>query len=238
MSEYTNYLKVGATGIMLQMLEDQSVVLRDLTLENPIRAIREISQDITCTKKVRLANGRELSALEIQQEYFERAVKLASRRSFSPQLTKALAMWGHCLETIAKDPLSLSRECDWVLKYHLVERLRAKQQLELGDPRAQLIDLNYHDVDPERGLYFRLQARGLTERLVTDARVERAMTKPPQTTRARLRGAFVKRAQERRRDFTVDWVHLKLNDQAQKTVIMKDPFAAHDERVEQLIDSL
>jgi proteasome accessory factor A len=238
MSEYANYLKIGATAIMLQMLEDKAVILRDLTLENPIRAIREISQDLTCTRKVRLANGRELSALEIQQEYYERAVKLAARRPFTPQLMKALAMWGYCLERLAVDPLSLSRECDWVLKYHLIERLREKQQLELGDPKAQLIDLNYHDVDPARGLYFKLQQRGLTERLVTDQAVEKAMTKAPQTTRARLRGAFVKRAQERRRDFTVDWVHLKLNDQAQKTILMKDPFVSHDERVEQLIDSL
>jgi len=238
MSEYANYLKIGATAIMLQMLEDKAVILRDLTLENPIRAIREISQDLTCTRKVRLANGRELSALEIQQEYYERAVKLAARRPFTPQLMKALAMWGYCLERLAVDPLSLSRECDWVLKYHLIERLREKQQLELGDPKAQLIDLNYHDVDPARGLYFKLQERGLTERLVTDQAVEKAMTKAPQTTRARLRGAFVKRAQERRRDFTVDWVHLKLNDQAQKTILMKDPFVSHDERVEQLIDSL
>ena len=238
MSEYTNYLKVGATAIMLQMLEDKAVILRDLTLENPIRAIREISQDITCTKKVRLANGRELSALEIQQEYYERAVKLSERRAFPPQLMKALAMWGHCLAQLCVDPLSLSRECDWVLKYHLIERLRQKQEIELGDPRAHLVDLNYHDVDPERGLFFRLERRGLTERMVSDKAIDRAISKAPETTRARLRGAFVKRAQERRRDFTVDWVHLKLNDEAQKTVLMKVPVVSHDVRVDQLIDGL
>ncbi len=238
MNEYANYLKVGATSIMLQMLEDPSVMVRDLTLENPIRAIREISQDLTCTRKVKLSNGRELSALEIQTEYYERAVRVAERRGFPPQEARALQMWGHCLGALATDPLSLSRECDWVAKWHLVERMRAREGVGLGDPRAALIDLMYHDVHEERGLFYKLQSRGLVERITDDGSIDKAMQEPPATTRARLRGAFVRRAKERRRDFTVDWVHLKLNDQAQRTVLMKDPFKAHDDRVERLIDSL
>jgi proteasome accessory factor A len=101
-----------------------------------------------------------------------------------------------------------------------------------------MIDLMYHDVDRSRGLFYKLQARDEVERTCTDEAITEAMTKPPETTRARLRGAFVKRAKERRRDFTVDWVHLKLNDQAQRTVLLKDPFKSHDERVERLIQSL
>jgi proteasome accessory factor A len=87
-------------------------------------------------------------------------------------------------------------------------------------------------------LYYKLQQRDLVDRTCTDEAINDAMTQPPETTRARLRGAFVKRAKERRRDFTVDWVHLKLNDQAQRTVLLKDPFKSHDERVERLIQSL
>ena len=79
MNEYTNFLKVGTMAILLRMLEDPNVVMRDMTLENPIRAIREISHDITCTRTVRLANGRELSALQIQQEYLDRALVYADR---------------------------------------------------------------------------------------------------------------------------------------------------------------
>jgi proteasome accessory factor A len=93
-------------------------------------------------------------------------------------------------------------------------------------------------VDRNRGLYYKLQERGLVDRTCTDEEIKVAMEEPPQTTRARLRGEFIKRAKERKRDYTVDWVHLKLNDQAQRTVLCKDPFKAYDERVERLIASL
>jgi proteasome accessory factor A len=83
-----------------------------------------------------------------------------------------------------------------------------------------------------------MQARGLVERVCDDTDIERARDVAPQTTRARLRGEFIKRAKERKRDFTVDWVHLKLNDQAQRTVLCKDPFKSHDDRVDKLIASL
>src|SRR5205085_390828 len=159
MSEYTNYLKMGTASIVLRMLEEDKGVWRDLTLENPIRAIREISHDITCKRRVRLANGRELSAFEIQSEYLTRAQKFAARK-------------------------------------------------------------------------------GLAERICTDADILDATSNPPQSTRAKLRGAFIKRAKERKRDYTVDWVHLKLNDQAQRTVLCKDPFKSEDERVEKLIACL
>jgi proteasome accessory factor A len=238
MSEYATFLKVGATSIMLQMLEDPGVVLRDLTLEDPIRAIREISHDTTCRRQIRLANGREVSALDIQSEYLGRAVRYASQHGLSPMETRALAMWQHCVETIERDPLALDRECDWVIKHNLVEAYRARHSLGLGSPRVALLDLQYHDVSQRRGIFYRLQQRGLLERVVTDAAITEATDQPPQTTRARLRGEFIRRAKERRRDFTVDWVHLKLNDQTQRTVLLKDPFRAHDERVERLIESM
>ncbi len=237
MSEYVTYVKVGTTAAVLQMLEDD-VVFRDLTLENPIRAIREISHDITCRRKVRLANGRELSALDIQWEYLERVLRYARSHGFPAQVQAAVDMWEHLLTGLEKDPLSLRRECDWVAKYHLLEDYRSRHHLELNDPRVALVDLSYHDVSRHRGLYYVLERRGLVERIVTDQDISRSLVHPPQTTRARLRGEFIKRAKARQRDFTVDWVHLKLNDQAQRTVLCKDPFKAHDERVEKLIESL
>ncbi len=238
MSEYASFLKIGAASIMLRMLEDPSVVLRDMTLENPIRAIREISHDITCRKKVRLANGREASALEIQSEYLNRALKYASSHGFSDEETQALDMWRHCIETIEKDPLLLDREVDWVIKYKLIEAYRERHDLALGDPKIALVDLQYHDILRSRGLFYRMQDKGLVERMCTDEAIDLAVEQPPQTTRAKLRGDFIKRAKEQKRDFTVDWVHLKLNDQAQRTVLCKDPFKSQDERVEKLIASL
>jgi len=237
MSEYVTYVKVGATAALLQMLEDD-VVFRDLTLENPIRAIREISHDVTCKRRVRLANGRELSALDIQWEYLERAMRYARSTGFPPEVEQSVLMWEYLLTGIEKDPLSLYREVDWVAKYRLIEAYRERSGLPLSSPRLALIDLTYHDVDRARGLYEVLQRRGEVERVVTDEAITNAMTQPPATTRAKLRGDFIKAAKARRRDFTVDWVHLKLNDRAQRTVLCKDPFKAVDERVEKLIAGL
>ena len=238
MSEYATFLKVGAASILLRMLEEPNVVLRDMTLENPIRAIREISHDTTCRRRVRLANGREASALEIQGEYLNRALKYAERRDLSPMEKQALQMWEHCLTGLERDPMSLDRECDWVIKHKLIEQYRDRHDLALNHPKVALIDLQYHDVNRARGLFYKLQDRDLVERTSTDGAINAAVETPPQTTRARLRGEFIRRAKERKRDYTVDWVHLKLNDQAQRTVLCKDPFRSHDERVEKLIASL
>jgi proteasome accessory factor A len=237
MSEYATFAKVGTTAALLQMLE-ADVVFRDMTLENPIRAIREISHDPTCRRQVRLANGRELSALDIQWEYLERVMRFSRTVGFPAQVEQAVGMWEYLLTGLEKDPMSLSREVDWVMKLHLIEHYRAKHDLAMSSARLGLLDLAYHDVDRRRGLYYVLERRGLAERVVTDEQIRQAMTTPPATTRAALRGSFIKAAKAKKRDFTVDWVHLKLNDQAQRTVLCKDPFRAVDERVEKLIESL
>jgi len=238
MSEVATFLKVGTTSLLLHLLEEPGVVLRDLTLENPIRAIREISHDLTCRRPVRLANGREVSALDIQREYLGRALRFREQRGLPEEESRVLDLWQECLEGLERDPLTLADRLDWVAKLQLVEAYRARHDLPLSHPRVALLDLQYHDVDPARGLFYRLQARGAVQRIVDDQAIARAVNEPPQTTRARLRGEFIRRAKERRRDFTVDWVHLKLNDQAQRTVLLKDPFRAHDERVERLIAGL
>ena len=238
MSEYSTYLKVGATLLMLRMLEDPTVVLRDMTLENPIRAIREISHDLTGRARVRLANGREVSSLEIQAEYLERALRYAANHELNLQEKQALQMWEHVMVGLEDDPMTLGRELDWVIKYQLVEAYRERHNLAPDDARLALLDLQYHDIDRSRSVFYKLQRRGLVERMVDDYAIAEAVDLAPQTTRARLRGEFIRRAKERKRDYTVDWVHLKLNDQTQRSVLCKDPFLAHDERVQHLIDSL
>ena len=238
MNEVTALLKVGATDIVLRMIE-AGVVMRDLTLENPIRAIREVSHDMTCRRKVKLANGREASALEIQREYFEKASDFIDRRGGDPTTKRVLELWGRTIDAVDSGDLDkVAREVDWVTKHTLIERYRAKNNLGLASPRVAQLDLAYHDVNRNRGLYYKLEKGGLVERVTTDLAVFEAKSVPPQTTRARLRGEFIRRAQEKRRDFTVDWVHLKLNDQAQRTVLCKDPFRAHDDRVDRLIASM
>lgn len=238
MNEVTTLLKVGSADIVLRMIES-GAVMRDLTLENPIRAIREVSHDITGRRTVRLASGREISALEIQQEYFAKAADFVDRRGGDATAKRVIDLWGRVLTAVESDDLSgVGREIDWVTKKNVIDRYRAKHDLPLSHPRVAQLDLAYHDLRRGRGLYGLLERRRQVDRVATDLEIFEAKETPPQTTRARLRGEFIRRAQEKRRDFTVDWVHLKLNDQAQRTVLCKDPFRAHDERVEKLIASM
>lgn len=238
MSEYTAHLKVATCDLVLRMLEREPV-LRDYTLENPIRAIREISHDITGTRKVRLTSGRELSGLELQQAYLERVEKFVQRDDDTDDVTKdVVTRWRYVLEQLADDPLELHRELDWVAKYRMVDAYRARHDLPLAHPRVAMLDLAYHDVTRDRGLYYLLERQGRVERVLDDESIEHAMENAPSDTRAALRGRFIRAAKEKRRDFTVDWVHLKLNDQAQRTVLCKDPFAHEDERVDKLIASM
>lgn len=239
MSETTTMLKVGSCDLVLRMIE-AGVVMRDLTLENPIRAIREMSHDMTGRKTVRLHNGRELSALQIQSEYLERAQVFADREGLEDPIHKqVLDLWERTLRAVESDDLSLvETEIDWVIKHRLITRYAEKHKLPLEHPRIAQLDLAYHDINRQRGLFYLLQKHGRAARVCTDPEVFEAKTRPPQTTRARLRGDFIRAAQEHRRDFTVDWVHLKLNDQAQRTVLCKDPFASVDARVERLIEGM
>ena len=242
MSETTTLLKVGSTDLLLRMLE-AGIPLRDLTLENPIRSIRDISQDPTGRRPVRLASGKTISGLQMQREYFERVESYARTTGLLADpgsvASRVVDLWSRTLDAIEFDRLQdVGREIDWVIKRTLIERYMAKHDLPLTDARISQVDLAYHDISRQRGLYYLLVNKGLVDRVSSDISIFEAKSVPPQTTRAKLRGDFIKRAQEKRRDFTVDWVHLKLNDQAQRTVLCKDPFRSVDERVERLIASM
>jgi proteasome accessory factor A len=238
MAEATTFLKVGSANLVLEMIEE-GVQFRDFSLDNPIRAIREISHDLTGRRLVRLANGREASALDIQRDYFSHAVEHVAKRSPDPVAERVIELWGRTLDAVEQQDLSkIDREIDWAVKHRLVERYRAKHGMELSNPRIAQLDLAYHDIRRGRGIFDLLQRKDLVARVTDDGEIEAAKDTPPRTTRAKLRGDFIAAAQQANRDFTVDWVHLKLNDQAQRTVLCKDPFRAVDERVERLIASL
>ena len=194
---------------------------------------------MTCRRRIRLANGRELSAVEVQSEYLNRALKFAKKHGLSPLEQQALEMWEHVMTHLENDPLKLR------------DRGRLGRQVppDRGVPRAPRPRVDASRASrssTSRTTTSRVRGRSTTcssgaarstaPRPTTTSRPR--STTPPQTTRARLRGAFIKRAKERKRDYTVDWVHLKLNDQAQRTVLCKDPFKSRDERVERLIASL
>ena len=209
MSETTTLLKVGSADLVLRMIETGSVI-RDMALENPIRAIREISHDPTGRRTVRLANGRSLSALDMQAEYLSRARAFAERTGLANGIhSVVLDLWERTLKAIESDDLArVDTEIDWVIKWRLLQRYADKHGLTLEDPRVLQMDLAYHDINRRRGLFYLLERRGLAARVASDLEISGPGRCAPQTTRARLRGDFVRAAQSKRRDFSVDWVHL------------------------------
>ncbi len=239
MSETTTLLKVGSVDLILRMIE-AGAVMRDLRLENPIRSIRDISHDLTGQHKVRLANGREMSALEMQREFLEKATTfVAANGAHTPHVGRILDLWERTLDAVETGNHSaIDTEIDWAIKKKLLDGYQQRRGVTLDSPRIAQLDLTYHDISRQQGLFFLLQARGGAAKVVSDDAIQTAATSPPETTRARLRGEFVRRAQEAGKDYTVDWVHLKLNDRAQHTVLCKDPFAAFDERVDALLELL
>ena len=177
--------------------------------------------------------------MDIQQRIPRKATDFVDQRGADAGTKRVIELWGRVLDAVDAENLdAVSREIDWVAKYKLIERYREKRGLALSSPRVAQLDLAYHDIRRGRGLHHLMEKRGEAERLTHDVEVFEAKEVPPQTTRARLRGEFIRKAQEKRRDFTVDWVHLKLNDQAQRTVLCKDPFRSRDERVDKLIASM
>ncbi len=238
MNEFATFLKVGTAAVVLAMIEDRTTVLRDFNIASPINALRDISYDLWSKEPIKLVSGRDMTALEIQEDLCERAELFAQRRSLPADQVEAVRMWREVIEQYRSDPMGLADRVDWIAKLQIIERERERLGVELSDARIALIDLLYHDTNLTRGLYYRRQARGHFRRMVTDEQVAQAAVTAPSTTRAHLRGSFIRAAKEWRRDYTVDWVHLKLNDEMQRTVLLKDPFKNHDERFQRLLDSL
>ncbi|UFU08082.1 Pup--protein ligase [Ruania halotolerans] len=239
MSETTTLLKVGMTDLLLRMLE-AGHQFPDLSLENPVRALREISHDITATAPVTLSTGARYTAVDVQQVYLDRAREfVSSADEKGPYDEQVLELWGRGLKALRSGETALvDRDLDWAIKKRLLDRYTESHGVTLSDPRVLRLDLAYHDISARDGLFAKLTARDMVSRVVTDTQIGEAAANPPATTRARLRGAFVQAATSRRRDYTVDWVHLKLNDSAGHTVLCKDPFRAEDERVDRLIASM
>lgn len=238
MSETTTMLKVGSALLVLEMIES-GISFRDFALDNPIRAIRDISHDPSGRHEIRLAAGRSATALSIQREYHARAVRHLAQRTPDPVMDQVVDLWGRTLDAVESGDFSgVDTEIDWVIKRKLLERYQERNGWDLSHPKLAQIDLAYHDIRRGRGVFDLLSRKGLAARITTDEEIDAAVDTPPQTTRAKLRGEFITAAQAAERDFTVDWVHLKLNDQAQRTVLCKDPFRNVDERVERLIASM
>ena len=240
MTQTTTLLKVAATDLVLKAIE-AGVRFPDFTLLSPISAIREVSRDLTSRHTISLADGRRITATQMQAEFLHRARLHAETTGLAQQepYRQVLDLWERTLKAFEGQDLSLvETEIDWVLKWRTLQRYADRSGLSMADPRLQQLDLAWHDIHPTRGLFNIVSRRGGATEVVTPERIAEAGHTPPQTTRAKLRGDFVRVAQEHHRDFSVDWVHLKLNDSTQRTVLCKDPFVSQDARIDELIASM
>ena len=187
LSEVATFLKVGTTAMVLSMIED-GVAPDDLALAKPVLAIKDVSWDVNLQKLLPLKDGRKLRALDMQWQLFEKAEKWAQERgmaSVGEEVgAEVLQRWERILTALEVDPMSLSKQLDWVAKYRLVLGMQDRHGLAWGDARLRAIDLQYHDMRPERSLF----ARVGMETLISDADIESATTEPPTTTRAYFRG--------------------------------------------------
>jgi proteasome accessory factor A len=190
LAEVSTYLKVGTTALVLAMIEDRFITV-DLTVDGSVNALRAVSHDPTLQQKITLTDGRKLTAVELQLEYLALARAFVDDRlgaDADPQTLDVLARWESVLERLGRDPLSCARELDWVAKLKLLEHYRDRDGLSWDDAKLQLIDVQYSDIRPEKGLYHRLVSLGRIERLLDDASIEAAMHDPPEDTRAYFRG--------------------------------------------------
>ena len=240
MSETTTVLKVATTELMLRAAE--LGLLKDkFTIENPIKNIREISNDLKFRNSFRLSSGREITALQMQNEMYDIVLSMPGLDEIleKPFYRYALNLWRRSLDALESHDYSLvDMELDWMIKRKFMNSYKEKHQLNDMDSRLILLDISYHNIRKDRGLFYILEKSGMAKTLITNNDVNGAMENPPETTRAALRGRFIKVAQEKKRDFTVDWVNLKINDQQQSSIACKDPFKNIDERVDKLIAAL
>ena len=234
MCEVATFLKVGTTALVLKMVEDD--YLPDLTLVDALGAMHEVSRDPSCTVQVPLADGRRLSAVQLQWEYLERAKKYVEQEDPSAENEDVLARWETILTGLEGEPLGLHRELDWVAKYRVLEGYRERDGLDWSDPKLRLVDLQYHDVRRDRGLYHRLEAAGKVERLTTDEEVDRAVGEPPDDTRAFFRGRCVSKYADSIAAASWDSMIFDVGAEALQRIPMREPLRGTRPHVQELLD--
>jgi len=187
LSEISTYLKMGTTSLVLAMIESKALS-SDLGIADPVAELKAISHDPGLTHLIRLRDGRRLTALDLQWAYLERARSFVDTNGSDEMTEDVLARWEGVLDRLGRDPMECADELDWVAKLRLLEGYRERESLGWASHKLQLVDLQYSDVRPEKGLYHRLVARGSMKRLLDDEEVTRAVTEPPDDTRAYFRG--------------------------------------------------
>jgi proteasome accessory factor A len=235
MSEYTIYLRNGVTALILSMIEDGAIT-KNLSLRDPVRAIREVSHDVSLAQKYSMDDGISRTAIEIQSDFLEMALAYTSSRSLDPVLEDVLAKWQDVMQALARDPWELDTRIDWIIKKRLIESYMDRKKLGWGDSQVSMLDLQYHDSRPDKGLYYLLERQGKVDRIVTDGEIEHAIFHPPRDTRAFFRGECLRRYPSE--VFGVNWdsISFGLEDELIKRIMMAEPLKGTSEFVEGLLD--
>jgi proteasome accessory factor A len=236
LSEYTIYLRNGVTMIMLSMIED-GAIKKNLSLRDPVRAIKETSHDPTCTALLQLDEGKRITAVQLQTEYLEMALAYYANRSIDPITKDVLTKWEHTLEALARDPMELDDKIDWVMKKRMIEGFMDRKSLDWSSPQVEMLDLQYHDLRPDKGLYYLLERQGRAERIVTDEEITAAIHKPPTDTRAYFRGECLRKYGSA--VFGVNWDSISFGVEGEpiKRILMAEPLKGTRAHVEDLLAS-
>ena len=233
--EVATFLKLGTTSIVLKMIEDG--FLPDFSLVNPVAAIHDVSRDVSLTIQVSLVDGRKMTALQLQWEYLELARKYVDREDDTPENREVVERWETVLRGLESDPRTLSAQLDWVAKLRLLEGYRERDGLAWSDAKLRAIDLQYHDVRRDRGLYHRLAHAGKVERITTDEEVQRAIMEPPDDTRAFFRGRCIAKYPDAIAAASWDSLILDTGRDALQRIPMREPLRGTRAHVEELLDA-
>ena len=236
LSEYTIYLRNGATAIVLAMIEDGAIT-KNLSLRDPVRAIKEISHDATCKHEFALDDGKRRNAVDTQADYLEMALAYTAEQSLDPITKDVLVKWEHAIDALRRDPMELSEKIDWVMKKAMIERFMERKSLDWNSPQVEMLDLQYHDLRPEKGLYYLLERQGRAERIVADDEILAAVHTPPADTRAYFRGECLKKYGAA--VFGVNWDSISFGVESEpiKRILMAEPLKGTKAHVEELLDS-
>lgn len=236
MSEISTFLKVGTTAIVLEMIEDEAINA-DLTMREPVAALRAISKDPTLKQTAFLNDGRTITAVDLQWEFLDWAKKYLADKDVDPVKAQVMTRWEQTLTALETDPMSLDRQLDWVAKYKMVSAYKDRHDLEWDDPKLKLVDLQYHDVQIGKGIYYKMVQQGHFEQLVTEEEIHTAMAQPPSDTRAYFRGTVLKRFSADITTASWDSIVFDVGGDALQKISMMEPLKGTKEGIGDLVAS-
>jgi proteasome accessory factor A len=236
MNEVQTYLKIGTAALVLDAIEDGALP-EPIGLADPVEAVWAVSHDPTLRQTFETASGTSMSALDMQWQYLEWMTKYARDVDLAPVYEDVLVRWEEILTDLESDPVSTADRLDWTAKQRILDGYRKRDGLAWDHPKLRLLDLQYHDVDPSRGLYGRLAAGGRVQRLFSDAEIEAAVVEPPSDTRAYFRGQCMARYAGSVVAANWDSLVFDIGEETLKRVPMMEPLRGTEDHVGELLDS-